>query len=48
MDVLGVDEVEVKGGRISPAVKTAKVKSTKRFYEGRFGNLGWSDAGSVK
>jgi hypothetical protein len=43
-----VDEVEVKDGGINPAVTTAKAKSTKRFYEGRFGNLGWSDAGSVK
>jgi hypothetical protein len=51
MEILGVDEIEVIDGRISPAAGVAvkpKSKPAKRFYEGRFANLGWSDAGSVK
>jgi hypothetical protein len=50
MQVLGVDEVEIVDGRMSPAVGGSKSKSkpAKRFYEGRFSNLGWSDAGSAK
>lgn len=50
MQVLGVDEVEVVNGRVSHAASAAKSKSkpAKRFYEGKFSNLGWSDAGSMK
>lgn len=46
MKLLGVEEIEVRDGRISPAPYA--IRSAKRFYEGRFGNLGWSDAGPVK
>lgn len=51
MKILGVEEVEIKDGRISPAAgaaATPNAKSAKRFYEGRFGNLGWSETSSVK
>jgi hypothetical protein len=49
MRILGVDELEIKDGRIVPAVVVVgKARAGKRFYEGRFGGLGWSDAGSVK
>ena len=51
MNVLGVEDADIIDGRISPAATYAsktKSKPTKRFYEGRFANLGWSDPGLVK
>jgi hypothetical protein len=50
MQILGVDEVGAVNGRISQAASATKSKSkpAKRFYEGRFSNLGRSDAASAK
>jgi hypothetical protein len=51
MEILGVEDVDIIDGRISPAASyasKAKSKPAKRFYEGRFGNLGWSDSALVK